>query len=94
MIGIALTFAYGCFGLAMLLCLFRAIRGPGLPDRVLQPMLDDFTHVRPRLSDPAELEQLATVERWTLAASEQLRPQLLERKAGGWIRECHGDLHP
>jgi len=65
----------------------------GLPDRVLQPMLDDFTHVRPRLSDPAELEQLATVERWTLAASEQLRPQLLERKAGGWIRECHGDLH-
>lgn len=65
----------------------------GLPDRVLQPMLDDFTHVRPRLSDPAELERLATVERWTLATSAQLRPQLLERKAGGWIRECHGDLH-
>jgi len=33
------------------------------------------------------------VERWTLAASKRLRPQLVERKAGGWIRECHGDLH-
>jgi multicomponent K+:H+ antiporter subunit F len=41
MIGIALAFAYGCFGLAMLLCLFRAIRGPGLPDRVLA--LDTMT---------------------------------------------------
>lgn len=41
MIGIALGFAYGCFGLAMLLCLYRVLRGPGLPDRVLA--LDTMT---------------------------------------------------
>lgn len=35
MIGIALALAYGCFALAMLLCLYRVLRGPGLPDRVL-----------------------------------------------------------
>ena len=65
----------------------------GVPERVRQPMLDDFTHIRPLLDDPADLADLAAVERWTRAASERLWPQLAERKAGGWIRECHGDLH-
>lgn len=41
MIGIALGFAYGCFALAMLLCLYRVLRGPALPDRVLA--LDTMT---------------------------------------------------
>ncbi|HAO32268.1 MAG TPA: aminoglycoside phosphotransferase, partial [Candidatus Competibacteraceae bacterium] len=35
----------------------------------------------------------AAIERWTLDASERLQARLLARKAGGWIRECHGDLH-
>ena len=35
MIGLALGFAYGCFGLAMLCCLYRVVRAPGLPDRLL-----------------------------------------------------------
>ena len=65
----------------------------GEPEQVHQPMLDDFTYTRPRLSDPADLAILAEVERWTLDTSERLRPRLTERKAGGWIRECHGDLH-
>jgi aminoglycoside phosphotransferase family enzyme/predicted kinase len=65
----------------------------GVPERVRQPMLDDFTYTRPLLADSADLDVLATVERWTLAASERLWPRLAERKAGGWIRECHGDLH-
>ena len=65
----------------------------GEPDRVRQPMLDDFTCTRPLLTDPTDREALATVERWTLAASERLWPRLAERKAGGWIREGHGDLH-
>ncbi len=53
----------------------------GEPEQVRQPMLDDFTCTRPRFSDPADLATLAEVERWTLAASERLRPRLLERKA-------------
>lgn len=65
----------------------------GEPEQVRQPMLDDFTQARPRLSDPADLAILAEVERWTLDTSERLRPRLVERKAGGWIREGHGDLH-
>jgi hypothetical protein len=65
----------------------------GAPERVRQPMLDDFTHTRPLLADPADLDVMTAVERWTLATSERLWPRLAERKAGGWIRECHGDLH-
>lgn len=41
MIGLALGFAYGCFGLAMLCCLYRVVRAPGLPDRLLA--LDTMT---------------------------------------------------
>ncbi|MCP5197486.1 MAG: AAA family ATPase [Gammaproteobacteria bacterium] len=65
----------------------------GEPEQVRQPMLDNFAYTRPRLSDPDDLTTLAEVERWTLEASERLRPRLLERKASGWIREGHGDLH-
>jgi len=65
----------------------------GLPERIRQPMLDDFTHTRPLLVDADDRAMLASVEEWTLAASERLEPKLVERKAGGFIRECHGDLH-
>ena len=35
MIEIALAFAFGCFGLALVLALWRLIKGPGIADRVL-----------------------------------------------------------
>ncbi|MGB2680507.1 MAG: AAA family ATPase, partial [Candidatus Competibacter sp.] len=65
----------------------------GSPERVVRPMLDAFSHLRSLSDDPAELEQVAAIERWTLDVSERLQARLLARKAGGWIRECHGDLH-
>ena len=41
MIDYALYFAYGCFGLALLFCLYRVVFAPGLADRVLA--LDTMT---------------------------------------------------
>ncbi|MBW6506686.1 MAG: K+/H+ antiporter subunit F [Rhodobacteraceae bacterium] len=35
MIAAALTFAFACFGLALLLTLWRVVRAPGVSDRVL-----------------------------------------------------------
>ncbi|MDT8857093.1 K+/H+ antiporter subunit F [Paracoccaceae bacterium Fryx2] len=35
MITYALTYAIGCFGLALLISLFRLLRAPGFPDRIL-----------------------------------------------------------
>jgi multicomponent K+:H+ antiporter subunit F len=34
-LSLALQFAFGALGLAMLLCAWRLVRGPTLPDRVL-----------------------------------------------------------
>ncbi|MFD1882599.1 K+/H+ antiporter subunit F [Paracoccus pacificus] len=35
MITYALWFAFGCFGIAQLCCLYRVVFSPGVPDRVL-----------------------------------------------------------
>jgi multicomponent K+:H+ antiporter subunit F len=35
MIAVALTFAFACFGIALLMALWRVIRAPGIADRVL-----------------------------------------------------------
>lgn len=35
MIDMALTFAFGCFGLALLMNLWRVVISPSIPDRVL-----------------------------------------------------------
>ena len=35
MIDMALNFAFGCFGLAQLFCLYRVVFSPGVSDRVL-----------------------------------------------------------
>ena len=36
---------------------------------------------------------VAGCESWTAATYAALRPALAERRRGGFIRECHGDLH-
>lgn len=35
MIAYALNFGFACFGLALLLTLYRLAKGPGVPDRIL-----------------------------------------------------------
>lgn len=41
MIGYALWFAFGCFGIGQLFCLYRVVIAPGVSDRVLA--LDTMT---------------------------------------------------
>lgn len=65
----------------------------GTPAQVHHPVAENFTQIRPLLHDPADLARLAAIEAWTVAHYAQLQPVLAARKAGGWIREGHGDLH-
>lgn len=65
----------------------------GTPDIVHGPVQDNFTQTRPLLEDAEDLRLLARLAGWTEAAFAKLRPMLAERKTGGFIRECHGDLH-
>jgi hypothetical protein len=65
----------------------------GSPERIQQPVLDNFTDLHKLLESSADLELLSRLERWTLAAYQRLQGILAERRAAGFIRECHGDLH-
>lgn len=65
----------------------------GTPSQVQAPVLENFRQCRPLLTEPADLETLSALERWSAAAYERLQPILTARKEGGFIRECHGDLH-
>ena len=59
----------------------------------IQPALDNFTHLRPLVTDAAQSRQLTALEQWTQQYSERLAPIFEQRARHGAVRECHGDLH-
>lgn len=65
----------------------------GTPDAVMEPVRQNFEQIRPFLSDKADLQQLEALEAWAEASFTRLHPLLEQRKAEGFIRECHGDIH-
>lgn len=87
-------------GLAQLITGFHqriAIAGQdspyGRPANVYQPVEENFSHIRPHLTEPADIEQLERLHTWSEAENARLLPFLQQRKADGFIRECHGDMH-
>jgi aminoglycoside phosphotransferase family enzyme/gluconate kinase len=65
----------------------------GVPEKVHQPALDNFTQSRPLLKTPEDTHVLGQLENWTKAVFKGLKDTFAARKAAGFIRECHGDLH-
>ncbi len=65
----------------------------GSPDFVIRPMLENFEPIRQLEHDPAVDLQLTRLEQWTRETHRELHGMLAERKAGGFVRECHGDMH-
>ncbi|MDE1164466.1 MAG: AAA family ATPase [Pseudomonas sp.] len=65
----------------------------GTPEAVMAPVLQNFEQIRPFLSDKADLAQVDALQAWAEASFERLKPLLIERKAQGYTRECHGDIH-
>jgi aminoglycoside phosphotransferase family enzyme/predicted kinase len=74
-----------------------AVAGAGMeygePGVAFQPMQDNFAHIRELVDDPRVLARLEVLERWTLERFRELGPVMAARKADGFVRECHGDLH-
>ncbi len=56
---------------------------------VSAPMRDNFPPLVPAV-DATRLDRLRD---WTEDELQRLAPRLLERRAEGFVRECHGDLH-
>jgi aminoglycoside phosphotransferase family enzyme/predicted kinase len=65
----------------------------GTPEKVWQPMAENFEHIAPLLDDPVSRAQLDTLHAWSAAEHARLSPLLAARKRDGFVRECHGDLH-
>ena len=62
-------------------------------EAVMAPVRQNFEQIRPLLNEAADLEQLRHLEAWAEATFARLQPLLDQRKADGFIRECHGDIH-
>lgn len=76
----------------------RADRAPadgsfGTPERIAKPMRENFEQVRPYLDEPERVEQYQRLRAWSEADHTAHRDAFVRRKAGGFVRECHGDLH-
>jgi aminoglycoside phosphotransferase family enzyme/predicted kinase len=65
----------------------------GDTEHVWQPVAENFAQIRDRIHSSDALTTLAVLEQWSEAAFTELTPLLQQRKADGFIRECHGDMH-
>ena len=65
----------------------------GSPEKVWQPVAQNFLHIAPHLTEPADRQQLDALQRWSAAEHARLALLMAARKRDGFIRECHGDLH-
>ena len=65
----------------------------GSPEAVRFPMTQNFDQLARMVDDPALRARLDALRAWTGRTFAALEPLLERRKAEGFVRECHGDLH-
>ncbi|MHB1215254.1 MAG: bifunctional aminoglycoside phosphotransferase/ATP-binding protein [Thiobacillus sp.] len=65
----------------------------GSPEKVWQPVAQNFQQIVPRLTGSADRRQLDALRRWSETEHARLTPLMAARKRDGFVRECHGDLH-
>jgi hypothetical protein len=68
--------------------------GPyGTPEAALAAPLANFDHLAALEHGAGDVARVAALREWTVATHARLAPLIRERLAGGFVRECHGDLH-
>jgi len=65
----------------------------GEPQIICQPVKENFQQIRTRVKNVSILQSLDKLEEWSRTTSKSLQQLFTARKANGFIRECHGDLH-
>ncbi|MBS1211696.1 MAG: uncharacterized protein H6R26_312 [Proteobacteria bacterium] len=64
----------------------------GLPETIEAACEQNFAHLPPP-ERPDDKQRISDLLAWTRTEFARLRQTLLQRKAEGHVRECHGDLH-
>lgn len=62
-------------------------------DSVINPVKENFTLIKQHLDTDSYTDSLAALQRWSLAKFDFLESTFQQRKADGFVRECHGDMH-
>jgi uncharacterized protein len=65
----------------------------GSPDAISQPALENFAQIRRTDAVSLNLADIDALEQWTVSQGAALAEDFRARKAGGFVRECHGDFH-
>ncbi|MCG9884597.1 MAG: AAA family ATPase [Cyanobacteria bacterium] len=65
----------------------------GAPERVKLAFDENFAQTEGYIGGPQTQEQFDATKAWTEAFFEQRSQLLRDRAAGGFVRNCHGDLH-
>ncbi|MHB8481350.1 MAG: bifunctional aminoglycoside phosphotransferase/ATP-binding protein [Nitrospiria bacterium] len=65
----------------------------GTPERLAQPMRDNFTRIHEMVRNRNELERIEGIRSWMESMLSAHRTDFISRKQKGFVRECHGDLH-
>ena len=65
----------------------------GTPERIHQPAMENFAHIRARLGSSPPPKELNELEEWSVREYHARLGVFTARKSQGFVRECHGDLH-
>jgi aminoglycoside phosphotransferase family enzyme/predicted kinase len=65
----------------------------GTPEHVHAPVIQNFDQIADFLTEESDRKQMQRLRQWSEHQFKQHYDLLAARKAQGFIRECHGDLH-
>lgn len=65
----------------------------GSPASVWQPAAENFSQIAARLDDEHENIRLESLRQWSREQFNKFSTLFQQRKRGGFIRNCHGDMH-
>ena len=65
----------------------------GTPASILGPGIENLEQIQSLVTDHQIQQRLDTIRQWTSQTWAALKPVFEQRKAEGYVRECHGDLH-
>lgn len=60
---------------------------------VWEPVAENFQHIRASQVPDMDTGVLDELERWARSVWQSLQTTFADRKAQGFVRQCHGDLH-